>query len=152
MFIDSREQESFTTRLLRDQVDDREFIASHAWLLWDNELLPGWYEDWVVFERERLGQLRLHALEHAALLMVRSRHLHAALQLALEAVRQEPLRETANAALIHVYLTEGNVVDACHQYDMFRGLLRRELGIDPSPALAKMLPHQLTVSKSASTS
>src|SRR4051795_10446356 len=30
------------------------------------ELLPGWYEDWVLLERERLRQLRLYALEALA--------------------------------------------------------------------------------------
>ena len=34
----------------------------------------------------------------------------------------------------------GNVWDATHQYDVFRRLLQRELGVEPSPALARMLP------------
>ena len=29
-------------------------------------LLPGWYDDWIVLEQQRRDQLRLHALEAAA--------------------------------------------------------------------------------------
>ena len=36
------------------------------------ELLPGWYDDWVVFERERLNQLRLHAMELTRPLLARA--------------------------------------------------------------------------------
>ena len=141
--IDSREQEQFTTRLLRQQVEDDRWITDHLEILWPRDLLPGWYDDWVIFDRERIGQLRLHALEHAAVVMARNHHLAAALQLALEAVRAEPLRETANAALIEVYLAEGNICDAVDQYDRFRLLSQSELGVDPSPALGSMLPPAL---------
>jgi len=138
--IDSREQEEFTTRLLRERLEDEQWIADRLEIIWRCELLPGWYDDWVVYERERLNQLRLHALEYLAALMARRNDLTAALQLALEAVRAEPLRETANARLIEVYLAEGNVCDALHHYDMFRSLLQRELGLEPSPALSDLLP------------
>lgn len=111
-------------------------------VLWAGELLPGWYDDWVVFERERLGQLRLHALEGAARALTRAGQLDLALRLALEAVRAEPLRESARAALIEVFLAEGNTADAVHQLDSFRLLLRRELGLDPSPALLRLLPRR----------
>ncbi len=141
--VDSRDQESFVTRLLREHVQDEAWILAGIDHLWGGELLPGWYDDWVIFERERLIQLRLHALEHAAGVLTRSGHLDSALQLALEAVRTEPLRETANAVLIDVYLAEGNVSDAVHRYDTFRDLLRRELDLDPSPALARLLPERL---------
>jgi DNA-binding SARP family transcriptional activator len=30
------------------------------------DLLPDWYDEWVIYERERFRQLRLHALESAA--------------------------------------------------------------------------------------
>lgn len=142
--VDSREQELFTTRLLREHEEDEEWVAEHLGLVWTGELLPGWYDDWVVFERERLTQLRLHALEYLATLMARRNDLTAALQLALEAVRTEPLRETANARLIEVYLAEGNVCDALHQYDMFRSLLQRELGLEPSAAVTNLLPMRRT--------
>jgi DNA-binding SARP family transcriptional activator len=140
--VDSREQEEFTTRLLRDRVDDYGSIMDGLASLWPGQLLPGWYEDWVVFERERLAQLRLHALERLATVMTRGHHLDAALQLALEAVHSEPLRETANAVLMEVYLAEGNVSSAIHQYGLFRELLKRELGLEPSPTLERMLPIQ----------
>lgn len=139
MNIDCREQELFATELLREQVADEYWVANGLDILWKGELLPGWYDDWVVFERERLNQLRLHALEHAAVALTERRHLTAALQLALEAVRIEPLRETANAALIEVYLAEGNVVDAIHHYDTFRRLLHHELGLQPSMSLTDIV-------------
>jgi len=140
MQIDSRDQEGFATDLLRERVEDDGWIGERLGTIWPGELLPGWYDDWVVFERERLSQLRLHALEYLAALMVRRNNLDFALQLALEAVRTEPLRETANARLIEVYLAEGNVYDAVHQYDSYRALLDRELGLAPSPAVTGLLP------------
>jgi DNA-binding SARP family transcriptional activator len=138
--VDCKEQEAFTTQLLRERVEDEVWIAERLETLWWGELLPGWYDDWVMFERERMNQLRLHALEYLAALMARHNDLVVALQLALEAVRAEPLRETANACLIEVYLAEGNVYDAIHHYVGFRALLQRELGLEPSSHLTNLLP------------
>lgn len=142
--VDTQQQETFATALLRDHLDDPEVISASLPTLLTGELLPGWYDDWVVFERERQSQLRLHALESTARLLTRHNQLDAALQLALEAVRAEPLRETANAVLMSVYLAEGNVSDAIRQYTVFRELLRRELGLEPSPKLAQLLPGSAT--------
>ncbi len=139
MTIDSAELESFATRLLRDHVEDEQWISAGLHNLWHGELLPGWYDDWVTFERERLNQLRLHAMERTAALLTRRCELDIALQLALEVVRAEPLRETANAVLMSVYLAEGNVSDAIHQLDVFQDLLKRELGVEPSPALRQLV-------------
>lgn len=137
--VDSRDQEEFATGLLRGQLDD-DGVVDGLSVLWGGDLLPGWYDDWVIFERDRLQQLRLHALERTATVLLRTRKVDLALQAALEAVRAEPLRETSNAVLISVYLAEGNVVDALRQYDVFRSLIGVELGMVPSPRLAGLLP------------
>lgn len=143
LWIDSRQQEAFAIRVLRDHHEDDASVMRGLDTLWHRELLPGWYDDWVVFERERLCQLRLHALERLAVVMTERNRLDVALQLALEAVCAEPLRETAAAALMSVHLAEGNVADALRQYLLFRDRLDRELGVAPSPSLAGLLPRQL---------
>lgn len=138
--VDSREQERFATQVLRDDSDSQDWCTSQLECLWSGDLLPGWYEDWVTFERERLSQLRLHALERSARVLIQRQQLDIALQLALEAVRAEPLRESATALLMAVYLAEGNVVDAIRQYDVFRMMLHSELDVEPSFRLTGMLP------------
>jgi len=97
-----------------------------------DELLPGWYDDWVLLERERLQRWRRHGLESF------SRHLalrgsHAlALTAAEAAVDIEPLSEKAQRNLIQVQLAAGNQVDALRSFEAFRRRSLRELGIGPS--------------------
>jgi DNA-binding SARP family transcriptional activator len=138
--IDSQEQEAFATTLILERPDDDAWLRNGVAKLRSRDLLPGWYDDWVIFERERLGQLRLHALERAAQMMICRRDLDTALQLALEAVRSEPLRETATIVLMSVYLAEGNVADAIHQRSVFTEHLWRELHLEPSMRLTRLIP------------
>ncbi len=115
------------------------------WLHWIDcgDLLPGWYDDWVLFERERLRQLRLHALELAAERLLARGRTGLALAIALEAVRVEPLRESAHRQVLAVHLAEGNVGEALRQYDALCRLLRLELGVEPSEQTARMLTLRL---------
>jgi DNA-binding SARP family transcriptional activator len=104
------------------------------------DVLPGWYDDdWVVFSRERFRQLRLHALEALAGLLSSAGRFSEAVEAALAAVRVEPLRESAHRALVAVHLAEGNRSEAIRQYRTYARLLRDELGVAPSPALASLV-------------
>jgi DNA-binding SARP family transcriptional activator len=100
------------------------------------ELLPGWYEDWVLLERERLRQLRMHALEQIACRLTEVGRHAEALQAAYAAVRAEPLRESAHRVVIRVHLAEGNLVEALRSYEQFRTMLADELGVHPSEQMA----------------
>jgi DNA-binding SARP family transcriptional activator len=95
-------------------------------------LLPDWSDDWVLAERERFRQLRLHALETACGRLVRAGEFGQAVEVCLAAVAEEPLRESAQRQLINLYLAEGNRVDALRQYEAFRLLIGEELGVEPS--------------------
>ncbi len=96
------------------------------------DLLPGWYDDWVIVERERIRQLRLHALEVLCENLSRSGRHAQAVDAGLSAVAEEPLRESAQRALIAAHLREGNVSEAVRQYDRYRKLLGASLGLEPS--------------------
>jgi DNA-binding SARP family transcriptional activator len=103
------------------------------------ELLPGWYDDWVVFERERLRQLRLHALDVLATSLCDRGRYAQALDVALDAVNTEPLRESAHRTIVRIHLAEGNVAEALRAYRACRQLLDAELGVAPSAALHQLL-------------
>lgn len=104
------------------------------------DLLPGWYDDWVVFERERLRQVRLHVLETIARRLTALGRHAAALEAALVAVRDEPLRESAHRAVVAVHLAEGNWTEASRHFATYSALLADELGMAPSDAFVAMLP------------
>lgn len=105
----------------------------------ETELLPGWYDDWVIFERERLRHLRLHALEAAAARLIVQGRFALALDMALDAVRCEPLRESAQRAVISAHLAEGNVTEAISAFERYRSQLEEALGLSPSPELIELV-------------
>jgi DNA-binding SARP family transcriptional activator len=103
------------------------------------DLLPGWYDDWVLMERERIRQLQLHMLETAGeQLLACGRHA-AALEVALGAVQMEPARESAHRLVIRIHLAEGNTGEAWRQFERCHEVLARELGVGPSELLRSLL-------------
>jgi DNA-binding SARP family transcriptional activator len=103
------------------------------------ELLPGWYDDWVLVERERVRQRMLHALEALSRRLVETARCAEAVEAAMMAVAAEPLRESAQRALIEAHLAEGNWIEGRRTFRAYRDLLRRELGVAPSADLAARL-------------
>ncbi|MGY1722237.1 AfsR/SARP family transcriptional regulator [Blastococcus sp. SYSU DS0533] len=105
------------------------------------DLLPGWYDDWVLLERERLRQLRLRALETVAERLASCGRHGEALQAAHAAVRAEPLRESAHRLVVRIHLAEGNVAEAVRAYELFRTMLEDELGVPPSELMIRLIGH-----------
>jgi DNA-binding SARP family transcriptional activator len=103
------------------------------------ELLPDWYDDWVVFERERLRQLALHALEALSRRYLAAEQYAKAIEAAVVAVSLEPLRESAHTCLIDAHLAEGNLSEALGRFRAYTRLLEGELGVAPSDRLIDRL-------------
>lgn len=99
------------------------------------DVLPDWYDDWVVIERERFRQVRLHALEALCAAFAAAGAYGLALEAGLTCVGAEPLRESSHRALIKVHLAEGNQGEAVRQYRLYRKLAMDELGLAPSVEL-----------------
>jgi DNA-binding SARP family transcriptional activator len=127
-----------SARLLSSTEDERRTAAALL-LNGPAELLPGWFDDWVLIERERLRQLCLHALEDLALHGLRRACYAEALDATLAAMRAEPLRESPHRLLIEIHIAEGNYSEALQTYQSYRALLHRELGVAPSPAIRLLI-------------
>lgn len=105
----------------------------------DWELLPEWEDEWLAPERERLRQLRLHAMDSDARSLAAHKHYGAAVDVALAAVCVDPLRESAHRTLIAVHIAEGNVAEADRALQECRRVLMSELGIDVSPLTRRLV-------------
>ena len=103
------------------------------------DLLPGWYDDWVVMSRERLRHRVLHALEALSRVLSRQGRHYEAIEAAILAARVEPLRDSAQRALIRAHLAEGNWIEGQRSCRIYIDLLRTELGIEPHPDLLAVL-------------
>jgi DNA-binding SARP family transcriptional activator len=113
-------------------------LSAHSQLA--EELLPGCGDDdWVLLERERFHQLRIHALEALCDRLARAGRYGEAVDAGLAAVCAEPLRESAHGTLISAHIAEGNLCEARRQYEICRRLLNDELGIEPSENLRRLV-------------
>jgi DNA-binding SARP family transcriptional activator len=100
------------------------------------DLLPDWYDDWVLLERERHRQLCLLGLESLAQRLSGEEQYAAALECALSAVALEPLRESAHRIAVEIHLASGNASEAIRQHRLFCRVLRDRLGLEPSAQMS----------------
>jgi DNA-binding SARP family transcriptional activator len=128
--VDVREATAVAHRALEGEGRCEETASARELL--SRDLLPDWYDDWVVIEQERFRQLRLHALESLCERLTAAGRFGPAAEAGMAAVAGEPLRESAHRMLIRLYLAEGNRGEAIRQYGVCRRLLRDRLGLAPS--------------------
>lgn len=136
--VDLRAVGEWAARLIEDRATAAD-LATGAWRSNGLELLPGWHDDWVVVERERLRQRLLHGLEALSRLLVRARRWAEAVEAALAVVAVDPLRESAQRALVEAHLAEGNVVEARRTYERYARMTARELGVRPGAELTALV-------------
>jgi DNA-binding SARP family transcriptional activator len=135
--VDLHEYLAWAQRVLRDPaaLADADLEPPAA----GSELLPGWYDDWLEPERQRLQQLRVHAMETVAAEHLGRGRPGQALMAAFTALQADPLRESTHRLVVRIHLAEGNVGAALHQYGACRHLLETEVGVAPSAALAELV-------------
>lgn len=103
------------------------------------DLLPGWYDDWVVTEQQRLHDLYLTAAECLAESAL-ERHDHfRARHLAQTARSIDPLRESATRILLRAHLAMGNEATALTIFHEYCTTLAGELGARPAPRIVELV-------------
>ncbi|HEY3752292.1 MAG TPA: BTAD domain-containing putative transcriptional regulator [Pseudonocardiaceae bacterium] len=106
--------------------------------LWHGTPLAGVNGDYAEFERTRLAQLRLTAIEELAAADIElGRHVDAAAELA-EVIAEQPLRERPRELLMLTLYRSGRQADALAVFARIQQLLSAELGLYPGPDLREM--------------
>jgi DNA-binding SARP family transcriptional activator len=134
--VDVREARSFATSLTQETTS---FDPATARGLLARDVLPHWYDEWLLLEQEQFRTLRLHALEIAAVRLAERDLFLQALEMGLAAVAADPLRESAHRTIMRIHLMEGNYSEALREFNLYAEVARRDLGVEPSPEMEGLL-------------
>jgi len=102
--------------------------------LYQGDLLPSCYDDWILPKREALCQAFLGALERLVRMLEDQRDYPAAIGYAQRLLRHDPLHEATYRRLIHLHALNGDRASALRVYHTCTTILQRELGVEPSAA------------------
>lgn len=103
------------------------------------ELLPGWYDDWVLAQRLTLSRLRLDILDGLLEQFLAAEDLRMAMRVATAAATLEPLRESSHRAMAQIYIAAGDPVMAFQVYRDFRRRSIAEFGLGPTPLFDELM-------------
>jgi DNA-binding SARP family transcriptional activator len=102
--------------------------------LYRGDLMDGFYDDWIIIERERLRNLYLTGL---ARLMEACQHHHLyedSIAYGQQILKHDSLREEIHRGIMRLYLDIGQPAMAVRQYLICRAVLARDLHIEPMEA------------------
>jgi len=99
--------------------------------LYTGDFLDGYYDDWIVAERERLREIHLENLLRMIIVKRGERALAAALEMSAEVFRLDPWRESALRNIMEVRLELGDRAGALSAYEQFAQRLSNELDAQP---------------------
>lgn len=99
---------------------------------YSGDLLPGYYEEWVLSERERLRDLHSHTLVQLVDTLQEIGKLTDAAAYARKAVAADPLREENHAILLRLTIAAGRTSEAVRQFRELEQILWRELRTVPT--------------------
>src|SRR6266571_4791850 len=106
-------------------------LLARAADLYPGELLPGYFDDWVLQERQWLAERYFQALGQLLAHLERASEFERALDYARRGVSADPLREEAQRDLIRLLAAVGQTAAALRQYQELERLLKEQLDTDP---------------------
>jgi DNA-binding transcriptional activator of the SARP family len=117
----------FPTQLSEEQAKQLKDAAA----LYRDDLLTSWYQDWVLFERERLQNSYLLLLDKLSTYSELHHEYEQGQMYAGNILKYDPARERTHRQLMRLYYLFGDRTAALRQYERCVHALRRELGVSP---------------------
>ena len=99
--------------------------------LYNDDLLPGYYQDWILFERERLQNMYLLMLDKLIVYLQFRGDYEVAQGYGATILRYDPARERTHRQLMHLYSLAGDRTSALRQFERCAQALKQELDVKP---------------------
>lgn len=103
----------------------------HALKLYRGALLAGWYQDWCLYERERLHDIYLGQLDKLIAYHEAHGDYETAIGFATAVLRYDRASERTHRRLMRLHYLRGDRTAALHQFERCRVALRDELDVQP---------------------
>lgn len=115
------------------RLSHEQFGALHeVILLYNGDLLEGWYGDWCIQERERHQFMYLSILDSLLAYCEAQGDYQAGVYYGLLILRLDSARETTHRKLMRLHTTMGHRTRALRQYELCVAALEKELGVGPA--------------------
>ena len=106
--------------------------------LYRGDLLEGCYQEWCLFERERLERMYLIMLEKLMLYCESQGQYESGISYGVAALRHDRARERTHRRLIRLHYLSGNRSEALRQYRRCQEALQEELGVGPARTTVRL--------------
>jgi DNA-binding SARP family transcriptional activator len=116
-------------------------LLSQAVDFYRGDLLEGWYEDWCLFERERLQNTYLSMLDKLMAYCDTHREYETGQNYGYAILRYDPARERTHRQLMHLKYMAGDRTGALRQYERCVAALAKELGVKPERRTVTLYEH-----------
>ena len=103
-----------------------------AAVLYRGDLIESWYQDWCIYERDRLQLVYLAMLEKLMAYCEANRSFAKGVDYGNSILRHDPAREATHRRLMRLYYRAGDRGTALRQYDRCVAVLRKQFGLQPS--------------------
>lgn len=110
----------------------RSQLLAEAVQLYRGDLLEGCYQEWCLFERERLERMYLIMLEKLIRYCTVHGKYEAGIAYGVQVLRRDPARERTHRHLMRLQYLAGNRSEALRQYARCVSVLHKELNVPPS--------------------
>lgn len=90
--------------------------------IYRGDLLPGFYDEWIVAERERLKEAYRNVLHDLVTALTQAGDPGCAMDYALRALADDPWNEAAHTDLMYLYALTGRLAEAQHQFEEMQQL------------------------------
>lgn len=100
--------------------------------LYQGDLMELWYQDWCIYERERLQLTYLVMLEKLMGYCEAHQLYTKGVAYGQDILRYDQARESTHQQLMQLYYLSGDRTDALRQYDRCAAALKREFNLSPS--------------------